>query len=143
MAPKRLVSSVALALVAVVAAGCGSGGDDATGPTPATSTATQAVEPTRIPPPTPFPLGAAPATPPAGMDAAMRAELAATTGRPPSDFTLVLFEARTWPDGCLGLGEPGRACSQALVPGWYAIFRTPDGTEYRFRAGPVAFTREP
>jgi len=81
----------------------------------------------------------APATPPAGLIDRMTAHLSLETGQPPSAFTLVLFESRVWPDGCLGLGKPGSACSQALVPGWLAVFRDGAGVEYRYRAGPGHF----
>lgn len=51
---------------------------------------------------------------------------------------LRVIEAKrqTWPDGCLGLGNPGVVCSQVLVPGWQVmvgsgerrwVYRTDDG----------------
>jgi hypothetical protein len=73
----------------------------------------------------------------------MLAHLAAETGRPQSDFSLVRFEEVTWPDGCLGLAKPGTACTQALVPGWLAVFRDSAGKEFRYRAGPGSFFLEP
>ncbi|GET44376.1 S-layer homology domain-containing protein [Microseira wollei] len=44
--------------------------------------------------------------------------LAQQTGLETSDLRVVEVEQKTWSDGCLGLGNPGIACSQALVPGW-------------------------
>lgn len=35
-----------------------------------------------------------------------------------SDLRIVQVTQQTWSDGCLGLGEPGTACTQALVPGY-------------------------
>ena len=45
-------------------------------------------------------------------DAASRADL------PASQFTVVTATQQDWPDGCLGLAEPGVGCTQAIVPGW-------------------------
>ncbi|MGC9528218.1 MAG: hypothetical protein ACP5D7_22010 [Limnospira sp.] len=39
-------------------------------------------------------------------------------GFPHAAFRIADAEAQTWPDGCLGLSEPGTFCTQALVPGW-------------------------
>lgn len=68
-------------------------------------------------------------------DEAIAADVAASMGVAPDDLELVLLESVTWPDGCLGLAETGQVCSQALVPGWRAVVRLPDGTERRFRGG--------
>ncbi len=83
-----------------------------------------------------------PATPPAGLESSLVADLASKRGIPGGGITLVAFEAALWPDGCLGLGA-GNACSQALVPGWLAVLRAPDGTEYRYRGAGTRFELEP
>lgn len=66
---------------------------------------------------------------------AIVAAIAATAGLTPKDIEIVRTEAATWPDGCLGLAEPGQVCSQALVAGWLVVVRLPDGVEARFRLG--------
>lgn len=40
------------------------------------------------------------------------------SGLPHSGLRIVEAQSQTWPDGCLGLGEPGTLCTLALVPGW-------------------------
>lgn len=74
---------------------------------------------------------------------AIVAAIAATTGLTPKDIEIVRTEAVTWPDGCLGLAETGQVCSQALVEGWRAVVRLPDGTERRFRGGNARVIAEP
>jgi hypothetical protein len=37
-----------------------------------------------------------------------------------------------WPDGCLGLGQAGEACTQNIVPGWSINF-TVNGQTYQVR----------
>lgn len=46
------------------------------------------------------------------QDAANRSSL------PHSALRIVEAQSQMWPDGCLGLGEPGNLCTLALVPGW-------------------------
>lgn len=76
-------------------------------------------------------------------NAAIAGDVAASLGLAPDDIELVLVEAATWPDGCLGLAETGQVCSQALVEGWRAVVRLPDGTERRFRGGNGRVIAEP
>ncbi len=38
-----------------------------------------------------------------------------------SQLTLEAVEEQLWPDGCLGLAEPGMFCTQSLVAGWRII----------------------
>lgn len=61
--------------------------------------------------------------------------IANSAGLAPDDFELLALDAATWPDGCLGLAEPGQVCSQARVAGWRAVVKMPDGTERGFRGG--------
>ncbi|MBE0608801.1 MAG: hypothetical protein IH609_05440 [Dehalococcoidia bacterium] len=76
-------------------------------------------------------------------DEAIAGDVAASMGLTPDDIEIVLVEAVTWPDGCLGLAETGQVCSQALVDGWLAVVRMPDGTERRFRGGNGRVVAEP
>ena len=76
-------------------------------------------------------------------DGAIAGAVAASLGLAPDDIEFALLEAVTWPDGCLGLAETGHVCSQALVDGWRAVVRLPDGTERRFRGGNGRVVAEP
>jgi hypothetical protein len=61
-----------------------------------------------------------------------------------AQLTVTAVEAVEWPDGCLGLGQPGEACTEALVPGLriqvtlddqiYEIRTDLDGRQYRWIA---------
>jgi len=132
--PLALWCSVLLPL-AVACSGNDGRGRSASLPASPTATSEAIAAPT-------LPAASAPATPPAGLIDRMTAHLSATTGQPLSAFTLVLIESQVWPDGCLGLGKGDSACSQALVPGWLAVFRDGAGVEYRYRAGPGHFVLE-
>ncbi|GMV84759.1 MAG: hypothetical protein AMXMBFR80_06170 [Dehalococcoidia bacterium] len=68
-------------------------------------------------------------------EAGILAAIALSAGMAPGDIELLVLDAATWPDGCLGLAEPGQVCSQALVAGWRAVVKMPDGSERRFRVG--------
>lgn len=37
---------------------------------------------------------------------------------PVAELRIVQVEEQTWPDGCLGLPQPGEMCTEALVPGY-------------------------
>lgn len=69
--------------------------------------------------------------------------ISAATGVAASGIRVLKLERVTWPDGCLGLASPGQVCSQALVDGWLALVRMPDGTEQRFRGGAGRVLAEP
>ncbi|SKB12003.1 conserved exported hypothetical protein [Planktothrix sp. PCC 11201] len=43
------------------------------------------------------------------------------SGLSPSQLTLEAVEEQIWPDGCLGLVQPGMFCTQSLVAGWRVI----------------------
>jgi hypothetical protein len=134
---RTFLSLVALALFA---SACGSGDSAqlaASGETPVPTPGESAPPPTLV---NTVPLVAGL---PAGMEDAIRATLAAELNVATSTLAFVSVEPRTWPDGCLGLGGPGVACTQALVPGWLVVFRDSAGGEYRYRASATNFTREP
>jgi hypothetical protein len=44
--------------------------------------------------------------------------VAEQTGEERSQFKIVAVQRRSWPDGCLGLTEPGSFCTQIVVSGW-------------------------
>jgi hypothetical protein len=70
--------------------------------------------------------------------------LAQDLGIPPQSVAVAAFEPHTWPDGCLGLPDPGEACSQAMVPGWSVVLMA-DSTRYTLRTDEVGaiVRREP
>lgn len=45
-------------------------------------------------------------------------EVTKQSGLPSSHLKLEAVEEQLWPNGCLGLTEPGMFCTQALVTGW-------------------------
>jgi hypothetical protein len=49
---------------------------------------------------------------------AVLADAARRSGRPTYQLRIIKAERRQWPDGCLGLGEPGTPCTLAIVGGW-------------------------
>lgn len=63
---------------------------------------------------------------------AARADLATKLGITASTITIMLVEAKTWNDGCLGLGGPAESCLQALVDGFRVELRA-QGKEYVYR----------
>lgn len=63
---------------------------------------------------------------------AMREDLAKRLNVPVAQISVVSFREVTWPDGCLGLGRPGQACTQALVPGFLAELSDPTGKVHRY-----------
>ncbi|WP_232014519.1 hypothetical protein [cyanobacterium endosymbiont of Rhopalodia gibberula] len=38
-----------------------------------------------------------------------------------SILEIEVYEAKTWPDSCLGLARPDEFCTQALVEGWRVV----------------------
>lgn len=132
--------ALAAALVAVSAA-CGTGerGDS----TPVTSGASPAGAEAPTVLPTLAPAQPPAATPVPAVVDRLKADLAGRLGVAAAGITVVSLEPFTWPDGCLGLGGPGVVCTQALVPGWLAVLRAPDGKEYRYRGTGDRFAIEP
>ncbi|HYD93344.1 MAG TPA: hypothetical protein VEB18_02725 [Candidatus Paceibacterota bacterium] len=63
---------------------------------------------------------------------AARAELATTLAVSEDMVTITNVEARTWTDGCLGLGGPAESCLQALVEG-YRVEMQAQGKTYVYR----------
>lgn len=52
------------------------------------------------------------------LQLALRKDLAQRLSLPLAEVSLGAYRAVTWPDGCLGVYDPGTVCSQALVEGW-------------------------
>lgn len=70
--------------------------------------------------------GAARATPPASLIPAAQAArewLAKEQGIPETRLTVVLVEARDWPDSCLGCPPPGTFCLTVIVPGYRVVLQ--------------------
>ncbi|MBA4179964.1 MAG: hypothetical protein C0506_05180 [Anaerolinea sp.] len=62
----------------------------------------------------------------------MRADLAGRVKQPLASISMVAFRHVVWSDGCLGIQLPGRMCTQALVPGFYAEVADEKGEVYRY-----------
>lgn len=83
---------------------------------------------------------------PMNVTAAVLEDVSNRTELPRNTFKVVEAQKQTWPDGCLGLAEPGVACTQALVPGWRVVvsrgqqqwvYRTDEsGSQVRLEAQP-------
>jgi hypothetical protein len=73
-----------------------------------------------------------------------RALVAEELGIEAAMLTITAVAGVEWPDGCLGLGQPGEGCTEALVPGLrihvsvndqiYEIRTDLDGRQYRWSA---------
>lgn len=120
-----------VACVAFLAAACS--GDSGPGSAASRATSASGAAPSAVP--VLENASNASTTPPAGLEAQLRAALAARLSVAPTDVSVRSITPQTWPDSCLGLASPGVICAQALVPGWLAIVVGPDGREYRYRIG--------
>lgn len=75
------------------------------------------------------------------VQAAMREELASTTGAGLSEVSLVSYADVQWPDGCLGVYVEDAACSQAIVDGFVAVLAVAGEEEgYLYHGAGEAFT---
>lgn len=97
-------------------------------PTPQDSTRQPVVTP--VIPPELTPPAQTPDLPPA-LESARHA-LAEKLGLTPDEVQIASFTGADWPDGCLGLPEPGEACTEAIVPGFGGILMA-GGSSYEFR----------
>ena len=122
---RALIAPLLLGLALV---GCGGDDADSTATPTATGapTATGTPAPTDTPPAAPPPPATPPPANPTASDGAAvaaeaaRAALASWLG-PVGDRAAIevrSVEELTWPNGCLGLGRAGEACTEALVPGF-------------------------
>ncbi|MFA7248702.1 MAG: hypothetical protein WC273_03650 [Dehalococcoidia bacterium] len=50
-------------------------------------------------------------------------------------LTVVRVDAVDWPDGCLGVALPGRACTQVITPGFRVLLRYDTGSTHEMRTG--------
>lgn len=69
---------------------------------------------------------------------AVIADLSERTGLSFENFKIQSVEARNWPDGCLGLQEPGSLCTMAIVPGYRFVVVDASGKNYVYRTGRTA-----
>jgi predicted small lipoprotein YifL len=124
---------VALAILLALALGaCGqqpagpvSSPPDLTQPTPADADPEDTMPPETIPP--------AGDVPPA-LFAQIAAEAAALAGVSVGDLAVDRAESVTWSDGSLGCPQPDQGYTQALVDGYWVVFRA-NGQELDFRVG--------
>ena len=82
--------------------------------------------------PTPQPLSPTlPAVPPAVT--AAQAKLAGQLLISADQVIIVKFEAKDWPDGCLGAAQPGEMCTQVVTPGYQVVLEAKN-MQYTFRS---------
>ncbi|HEX9012671.1 MAG TPA: hypothetical protein VF813_04110 [Anaerolineaceae bacterium] len=62
--------------------------------------------------------------------------LAAQLNLPAAQISIVSVEPHDWPDGCLGLPDPGEMCAMHVVPGYRIVLRA-GGSTYTFRTDQV------
>ena len=137
--PGLLVGALLFVIAITACGGYSDGGDD--GHSSETRTESATTSPTAAP--TLAEVGRGGATPAPTVAMAMVADLAARLSTPPGSITVVSLTPMTWPNSCLGLGTGGQVCAAVLTPGWLAILRGPDGTEYRYRGAGERFLPEP
>ncbi len=63
---------------------------------------------------------------------AARAKLADQLQIPVDQVKLISFEAKDWPDGCLGAANPGEMCIQMITPGYQVVLEA-NAMQYTFR----------
>lgn len=64
----------------------------------------------------------------------LRHDLADRLRMDPAAVSVLSMRLGTWPNGCLGVQQPGKVCSQALVAGWQARL-VAGGREFRYHGG--------
>lgn len=64
---------------------------------------------------------------PAAVDAARR-HLATTLGIDAGAITVASFEAREWPNACLGLPAEGQMCAEVITPGYLVVLNAEEQT---------------
>lgn len=52
----------------------------------------------------------------------LRQVLSTRTKIPATKLKVIEAAAKTWTDGCLGLGEADEICTEALITGWRVVF---------------------
>jgi hypothetical protein len=55
---------------------------------------------------------------PAAVEAAIFQDIASRQQVPIESLKVTAAQAKSWPDGCLGLGRPAEICTFAIVEGW-------------------------
>jgi hypothetical protein len=69
----------------------------------------------------------------------MREDLAGRLQTDTSHISVLSYREVTWPDGCLGVAEPAKVCTQALVDGFLARLGGPDGKVYQYHGAGNTF----
>ncbi len=67
----------------------------------------------------------------------LRDDLALRLNVAVAEIEVVSYRLVAWPDGCVGVYRQEAVCAQALVEGFLALLRGPDGKEYRYHGGPT------
>lgn len=84
------------------------------------------------------------------IELAMRQDLANRLASPPAggdavqlvrQISVLSYHEVTWADGCLGVHESGKVCTQALVPGFFAHLAGPGGKVMRYHGANGQFIR--
>jgi hypothetical protein len=57
-------------------------------------------------------------------------------GVPRTEFTIARIEVVAWPNACLGVERPDRACAQVVTPGERVVLRHRSGGTYEVHLGP-------
>ncbi len=60
-----------------------------------------------------------------------RADLAQRLNVDPDTITLVSVEHVDWPNGCLGIQQPGVMCAMVITPGYKVVLEA-DGKQYEY-----------
>ena len=58
---------------------------------------------------------------PESVSQAVIQEVSCMTNIDSNKLQIISYSQQTWPDGCLGLPNPGEVCTQALVEGWRVV----------------------
>lgn len=64
---------------------------------------------------------------PSSVAIAVKRDIAKKEGISPESIEITNYNQHTWNNGCMGVGEPGQICTQALVSGW--IITASDGNQ--------------
>lgn len=126
----RRAGVVAITALALLLAGCGSGGAPMSTPSPSDGSARPPFQ-TVSPEPSASPGGQS--SVPAKRWAAILGDLSGR-GVPTDTVELVSAKSVTWNDGSLGCPKPGQAYTQALVDGMQVIVSVA-GRQYDYRFG--------
>jgi hypothetical protein len=107
----------------------------------------EAIEvPAESPPPEAAPEGSENAALPAAVEAAIFQDIASRQQVPIESLKVTAAQAKSWPDGCLGLGGPAEICTFAIVEGWEVTVAQGDGQgnkQWVYRSDSEGLTLKP